>query len=235
MGNEVSRKVSLSPETTEEKNEEKQNVISMARSEQILITRLELEYKRKTKTLYVRGTGTEGIPYALTNSYYDMLENQLHNLKKLITPSVKNLKSNFVMQVDISEQGEFNLDLLNIAIKVDFPKYPAKETVLCTFAEPFRVLRPFADYTNSLSVRGHQYRLAVIEGDLTLSLEDFMEVIQVPVVGPRTEKQWLSFAAKVYKEGKKQYNLNITIPCIDGELVWDVKEKQIFLQHQERF
>ena len=118
---------------------------------------------------------------------------------------------------------------------MDFPRHLSKTSVKKIFEVPFKVLSPFADYTNSLSVRGHNYNLSVIEAELILSLEDFIEVVNCPIIGPRIETQWTSFATKVFREGKKQYQLNVTIPCIDGELVWDIKEKQIFIQHLEKF
>ncbi|MEK3977367.1 hypothetical protein MKZ20_21615 [Psychrobacillus sp. FSL K6-2684] len=216
---------------------EQNKVFALAKAEQVILNQIELEYKKKTGMINVRCSGVPGEPMAITNSYYAMLQKQLTTLKRTIKSSVNELKSNFIMKINISEQGEFDLDLVDVTIKIDFPKFenPKSYTVLNSFQESFRVLRPFADYTNSLSVRGHKFRLSVIEADLTLSVEDFIEVIACPIVGPRTEKQWYSFATKVYKEGKKQYNFNVSLPCIDGELIWDIKEKKIFLQHQELF
>lgn len=211
---------------------DEKNVFNAAKRDQILFNRIELEYKRKTKTLQVKGTGTKDIPLALTSSYYDSLEKQVDNLKKQISPLVHSLKSNLIVVVKVTRQGKLLLDSLNIIIKVDFPK---DEKLLTTFSEPFRVLPQFADFTDFISVRGHQYQLAVIEATINISLEDFVYVLEGNVVGPKTRKQWLDFATAVYKEGSKQYNLNITVPCVEGELIWDVKEKQIFLQHQERY
>lgn len=227
MDNRKSTPFSITPET--------EHVIPRARHERYLLTRIELKYKYKTNSLNVGGTAVEMKSYALTNAYYDMLENQLHNLKKLIAPTVHALKTNFTMQIDIDDKGMFNLDLVKIRIKLDFPRPLNKVSVKKIFAVPFKVLSPFADYTNSLSVRGHNYNLSVIEADLILSLEDFIEVVKYPIIGPRIETQWTSFATQVSREGKKQYQLNVTIPCVDGELIWDIKEKEVFIQHLEKF
>lgn len=228
MEKQYSTGFTLSPET--------EHIIPKAREEQYLLTSIDLKYIHKTKRLQIGGTGTgEMKSLAVTPAYYDMLENQLENLKKIITPAVKKLKSNFVMTVHINQQGVFDLEYLDTRITLNFPKYTSTDSLNSIFKDCFRVIRPFALYTNSLSVRGHQYRLAVIEADLTLSLEDFLEVIAEPLISPRTEQQWLSFATKVFREGRKQYQLNVTLPCLDGELVWDIKEKQIYLQHQEKF
>lgn len=201
-----------------------------AQSKGLLFTSIEIEYKRKSSTLYTRGDGN--YDFSLTNSYYNQVEQQLVKFKEhIILPLINKLNCSFLLTIDVLQNGKLNLETLQLELRVECPKGLG---YLQTLEEAFRVMMPFTDYISNLYVKGHRHELAVVRSEMNISSEDLIETIIHPQVDDFIQKQWHDFGIIAYREAKQQYQLNVKIPFTYGEFTWDNVEKKIRLQQQEK-
>lgn len=188
------------------------------RQENVLVQEVQFEYHRKNNTLMSRVEGITSL--ALTESYHTEMAKQYENLRKeLLTPLIELVKHNFTMKFKVDSSGIILDDGIQIIFKMDCIH---GNTLVEKFQSPFKVLLPFVEYIDYLSLRGREYELAVIEGEVTIDKIDLLDVIQKPIVGPTAKAQWLAFIVEAAEEAKKDYKLDVVIPVHDGEVTWEI-------------
>ncbi len=84
----------------------KNKLLAEARTEGLLFSSMELEYKKKSSNLYIRGDGKRDL--SLTNSYYAGLDKQIEDLK------ISNLDTNVKSNLNLEERDEFEPTMDNL-------------------------------------------------------------------------------------------------------------------------
>ncbi|MEK5071752.1 hypothetical protein [Sporosarcina sp. FSL K6-1508] len=198
------------------------------REKNILAREMEFEYKWRANNLITRVDGTTTL--ALTPAFMDSVSQQLDLLyKEVITPLIERVQSNFVLTVKIDALGHFSLDDLKITFKIDLKQHVSLHE---SFRIPFRILIPFSEYIDYLSLRGQGHNLKVIEAEVNINKLDLLDVIDCPIAGPKAKEQWLAFAIEATAEAKKEHSINVIIPVSEGEVTWEIPHRRR-MQHVE--
>lgn len=188
----------------------------------ILVRRLEIEYLRKNKMVLTRADGQTSL--SLTDSFLDSVSDQLKQLRQeVLLPLIKLVKYNFTLIIEVDSTGKFIFEDLKIVFKIDCKK---RGTLHDTFREPFRILIPFTEYIDFISLRGHNHELAVIEAEVNIGKMDLLDVVDMPLAGPVAKEQWYSFVIEAAKEAESEYKLDVVIPVHDGEVTWHVPQRK---------
>ena len=190
---------------------------------------IKFRYNHTQVLIKVRGESTL---MSLSNAYLQKIEEQTIAFKKnIIDLLTEKVNCAFVLTVPVDAQGVFDEERIHIRFKIDVMK--EQRDVAAMFREPFRVLLPFADFVTEINIRGHRHRLSIIEGSVTLGVQDIQDVVHNPFVGERVKGQWTHFAYRAHKAAKESYKCDVVIPCFEGELEWDCLGKSMTLQFVE--
>lgn len=191
------------------------------RKSRVLVTEIEADYNFKRDTLIIRGKGGSGRGLSLTPSFLDSIHTELTEfVNEFVIPLVGFARYNFTLKSKVDSHGSLVLSDLQIIFKVDCKK---QASIAEKFQQSFRILIPFTEYIDYISLRGGEYEVQVVEAEVNLSAEDLLEVIEMPIVGPTAKKQWIEFAVFATREAAKEYKLDVVIPVSDGEVTWDVQ------------
>lgn len=194
-------------------------ISSIIKNKGIWFKEIELEYRKNNNMLLVRLVGAKNMK--LSDNYVQKISNQLEQLQKdFTTPLIKKIKANFVLSLSVNASGTFSFNDVSLKLKADCGMGLNMDD---SFREPFKVIMPFALYITNLEFRGHKYRMAVVEAAIKITSEELQEIVEYPLIAPRTRKQWLNLASIIYEEAKEEYRYDVSIPCVEGEIYWDNK------------
>ena len=200
------------------------------RNENVMVKEMEFDYNEKNNTLITRAEVATS--FSLSTPFIDSIEQQLNQLREeIIVPLINQVKFNFTLKIKVDTSGKFLFDDMAIIFKIDCKK---RESLHDTFRVPFRVLIPFTEYIDFLSLRGRKYELAVIEAEVNVNRIDLLDILENPIVGPTAKAQWYNFAVEAINEAKKEYKLDVIIPVKEGEVTWQIPHRRR-LQHIESF
>lgn len=188
----------------------------------VLVRELEVEYHKKNNVVLTRVDGETSL--ALTNSFLDSIADQMIQLRQeILLPLIKSVNHNFILKMEIDAKGNFSFDNLTIVFKIDCKK---RGTLHDTFRIPFKILIPFTEYIDYLSLRGNEYELSVIEAEVNVGKEDLLDVLEMPLAGPVAKEQWYNFIVEAVKEAETEYKLDVVIPVREGEVYWAVPQRK---------
>lgn len=208
-----------SPLNYEIKIEELPKLSSLIKESSIWFHSIELDYRKKKQMLVVRFVGARNM--LLNQTYLDVIEDQLNQLQQtIISPLIKKLSSNFVIKLSVDSKGRFSFFDTALELKVDCG---AGLNMHDAFREPFAVLMPFALYSTHIEFKGQRHRATDVQSYIRITPDELAEVLDSPIIAPRTRTQWYHIADQVYEEAQQEYRYKIDVPCIDGELYWDNK------------
>lgn len=206
------------------------HICNRIRQENVLVREMEFEYHAKNDSLVTRGDGVTSL--SLTTAFLDSISLQLQQLHdEVILPLIEQVDANFTLKVKVNSAGVFSFDDLKVIFKIDCLKRPS---IAETFRNAFKVLIPFTEYIDYISLRGRDFEITVIETEMNLNKIDLLDVLEMPIVGEKAKKQWFNFAMEASKEAKKEYKLDVVIPVNEGEVTWEIPHRRR-LQHIEFF
>lgn len=192
------------------------------RQEHILVQEIVYEYHRKNNTIITRVVGVNTL--SLTDSYIEDMAGEFAKLRQeIIVPLISMCKHNFELKIKVDAKGHVNLDDIQIIFKMECKRN-------CPIAEkfrlPFKVLIPFSEYIDYVSLRGRDYELSVVEAEVNVNKFDLLGVIEEPLYGPAATALWYSFMVEAAEEAKKEFKLDVLVPVHEGEVTWNIQHSR---------
>ena len=170
----------------------------------------------------MRGTGGSGKELSLTPSFLASIQVELNQfINDYVIPLIRFTRHNFTLKCKVDSKGNLLFSTLQITFKIDCKKR-APISIREKFVQVFRIMIPFTEYIDYISIRGGEYEVQVVEAQVNLSGEDLLEVLEMPLSGPTAKEQWMHFAYQATSEAKKEYKIDVVIPVLEGEVKWDV-------------
>lgn len=202
------------------------NVSLYIKNKGIWIQGVEFEYKPRTGLL-VKYIGQRKL--ALSDNYLDSISHQIEELNKNIIVPLKNVyknKASFILNFYFDQNG--NIDPSNIKIKFRMGQGINNHSL--------ESLLPFAEYIYNIELQGRDYELKVLTAEGNISLDELLDIIEMPIVAPRARKQWFEYFYMAVQDAKQVYSYKTIIPCTEGELLWDQKVEtvQVMIGHANR-
>ena len=192
------------------------------RKGKVMVTEIEADYNYKRSTLLMRGTGGSGKELSLTPSFLASIQVELNQfIDDYVIPLIRFTRHNFTLKCKVDSKGNLLFSTLQITFKIDCKKR-APISIREKFVQVFRIMIPFTEYIDYISIRGGEYEVQVVEAQVNLSGEDLLEVLEMPLSGPTAKEQWMHFAYQATSEAKKEYKIDVVIPVLEGEVKWDV-------------
>lgn len=193
----------------------------------IFVRTLDVDYRRGKDKLIIYPEGISSM--SLSNEFMDMVKNQFEILEeKVIVPLMGFLESDFTINIEVDNSGQFGFDSIKIIIN---PRFRRDQSLNSKIHSSYRHFSRFLEHIESISVQGRSRRIANIYANLVLSMEDLHEILEFPVVSPKFKKQWLNFITEADEELQNYFSIDIKIPCFEGEILWKDQNKQMKLHH----
>lgn len=188
-------------------------------NEELMIKRVTIEKKHQSQKAYFSPEGDRK-SVKLSSDYYSKIEFQLNQLfSTIFKPLAKFTTAGVKLIVNVRENGDFDLDNLEVHFHVGIPEYKNAEEALRT---PLKTFLPFAEYVTRLHSHGHAHRLVSLTTTMRLSAEDVAIVLEDPsIIAPSARKQWFAIGTFIMAKSKTEHNFDMSTECYDGELVWD--------------
>ena len=199
-------------------------LIQGMREEGLVFKEITLQYRTKTKNVFINATGRESMK--ASENYFSRVEEQLIRTYNIIFKRFINFAQCQVdMTLQVNEHGEFDFENMQMAMHMDIPSSRNAEEAL---RRPLRNFLPFLENVTYLEATGHKFELKALHCSLELSEEDFAIVLEDPsIIHPKARLDWLSFGSLLFMKAKDSYSFNQKIPCFSGELLWDNKDVTI--------
>lgn len=195
----------------------------------LLVREIEIVYRKKNDVLLIHPGGLTSM--SLSDEFINQIKTQFNKLiDNVVMPLIKFTKESFTLSMKVNARGQFSFDTMTICFKPDAKK---GLTTIARFHKAFRLFAHFAEHLEFFSVSGRKYSITNINATAVLNIEDLHEIIEQPTIPPKLRAQWFNFISEAEAETKKQFSLDIQIPCFEGEVVWQTRNNYVRLHHLE--
>lgn len=207
------------------------------KAKKIYLNKIEFEFRKNSSVMLVRFIGFKGLK--LSNRYIDKIKEQFNIIQEAFILPLIAINSTFVTEFSVDSRGCFSMSHTPVRFKIDCPKsnkirgIKEKDDMFKKFHRAYQVLLPFVLYLSEIEFRGRSYEIVVIESTMMIGPQELKEIVENPIIAPRSREQWLNISSLIYAESQKEHSYHLRLPVYDGELNWEnrIETVQVLLSN----
>lgn len=187
------------------------------RDTQMIVKKFTYKCKPSNNIISRRASGHRDTSLSLSNQYLSDLITEANTFEsKVIKPLSEFCPHTFLVNIDASVSGSLDYENVKVELRISCPS--SKVSEIKTFREPLRMLLPFAEYLEKVTVGVHNFRVNNVVGEFTISAEDLLMVVKDPIRYEKLAAQWLIHFQDVYRQSQNVFSFESTIDMFEGKM-----------------
>lgn len=202
------------------------NVVENIKSKEFVVENLNIKFNKKSDTQYYLLVNTDGCRNVVTDEqYFQTFEDNLMFAElSWLNALIRTLRTNFEATVQVSSNGEFDHENIQMSVKLNVPQDADINKYLYPRLRTFVLLHPFI---TNLEVTGYQCSISILEFHMNVNGKLINKILQENKVNRSLLEQWMYCIQKCVRDNGSSERYFENIPFLSGKMKYDFKKERL--------